>query len=116
MDPRRHCDLLAPELERLAAAVEAADPDSDAAVPGCPDWVVADLANWPTAARGGVRVFRRAGSYTRSEMRSANRPEPDVVADSNTPPVAHPGTGGATMGPDTPSLLVASPPASHRSA
>jgi uncharacterized protein (TIGR03083 family) len=58
MDHRHHCDLLAPELERLAAAVEAADPG--AAVPGCPDWNVADLAGHI----GGVH--RWAGHHVRT--------------------------------------------------
>jgi len=42
MDHRRQCDLLAGELDRLAAAVEAAD--AGAGVPGWPEWSVADLA------------------------------------------------------------------------
>jgi uncharacterized protein (TIGR03083 family) len=58
MDHRRRCDLLADELERLAAAVEAADPS--APVPGCPEWSVVELARHV----GGVH--RWAGHHVRT--------------------------------------------------
>ncbi|WP_106401763.1 maleylpyruvate isomerase family mycothiol-dependent enzyme [Actinocorallia populi] len=42
MDHRVYCDLLEPELVRLAAAIGAAEPG--AAVPGCDGWTALDLA------------------------------------------------------------------------
>lgn len=43
MDHARHCDLLDAEIDRVDAAFRAADPA--AAVPTCPDWTVAQLAD-----------------------------------------------------------------------
>lgn len=74
----RYCDLLGPEIARLAEALAGADPGRQ--VRTCPDWTIADLAEHCGGVHlwAGEHVRRRSPTRIRwAEMGFAVPPEPE---------------------------------------
>ena len=88
MDHVEHCDLLELEVGRFAKAIAAGTPD--AAVPGCPDWTLADLASHLGT------VHRWAEHLVRVRAR-ARIPWDDVPFDRVPPTAAWLGAGGQQL-------------------
>ena len=63
MDHLAYCDLLVDEIEACAVEFERADPSS--AVPSCPEWTVADLAEH----LGGIHRWAEALVRDRAAVR-----------------------------------------------